>query len=201
MTAWAKDQGTMGTMIQLLGDPRREFTDSLGLVLDDEKAMSVLGNPRCKRFSMFVDDGVVKSLTVAEGDVPAEDTFVEKMVGNVKGASAFGGGPPALAGTRSAAMKSASLGAGWQPGLNPGQVQPSISQPLGGYKVAPRLVPNVARPGANMRFGGVRLSEETSPNDPSTLAVLLISFVVGASVTFAMFRFRRSASKEPLLVA
>lgn len=34
--------------------------------------MSVLGNTRCKRFALFVDDGVVKGVEVSEGpDDPA----------------------------------------------------------------------------------------------------------------------------------
>lgn len=36
--------------------------------------MSVLGNPRCKRFAMIVDDGIVKAVEVSEAeDDPAGD--------------------------------------------------------------------------------------------------------------------------------
>jgi len=89
MKAWAKDQGVDGSIITFLGDPRSELTEELGLTLDHPGPMSVLGNPRCKRFSMLIEDGVVKTLNVAaaEGD-PAGDTdpsvsLVEKMLGDL----------------------------------------------------------------------------------------------------------------------
>lgn len=86
MDAWAKDQGVAGSMLTFLGDPRSELTNSLGLVLDHSGPMSVLGNPRCKRFSMLIDDGVIKTINVAEKpDDPAGDSdpsvsLVEKMI-------------------------------------------------------------------------------------------------------------------------
>mmetsp|Transcript_41852 Transcript_41852/g.96019 ORF Transcript_41852/g.96019 Transcript_41852/m.96019 type:complete len:90 (+) Transcript_41852:375-644(+) len=86
MTGWAKDQGIAGSMITFLGDPRSELTKALGLVMDDAGPMSVLGNTRCKRHSILVDDGTIKTLNVAayEGD-PAGDnnptvSLVEKML-------------------------------------------------------------------------------------------------------------------------
>jgi len=48
--------------------------------------MSVLGNPRSKRFSMLVDNGIIKTINVAEAeDDPAGDSnpsasLVEKML-------------------------------------------------------------------------------------------------------------------------
>lgn len=86
MTAWAKDQGTENTMISLLGDPRSEFTNALGLVLDHPGPMAVLGNPRCKRFSMLVNDCTIKTLNVAAsdddpaGDGAPEVSMAEKML-------------------------------------------------------------------------------------------------------------------------
>mmetsp|Transcript_68654 Transcript_68654/g.204297 ORF Transcript_68654/g.204297 Transcript_68654/m.204297 type:complete len:90 (-) Transcript_68654:284-553(-) len=86
MTAWAQDQGVDGSIITFLGDPRSELTKALDLVLDHPGPMSVLGNPRCKRFSMFIDDGVIKTVNVAAyDDDPAGDdnptvTLVEKML-------------------------------------------------------------------------------------------------------------------------
>mmetsp|Transcript_31857 Transcript_31857/g.101450 ORF Transcript_31857/g.101450 Transcript_31857/m.101450 type:complete len:90 (+) Transcript_31857:576-845(+) len=86
MTAWAKDQGVEGSIITFLGDPRSELTKALDLVLDHPGPMSVLGNPRCKRFSMLIDDGVIKTVNVAAAeDDPAGDdnptvTLVEKML-------------------------------------------------------------------------------------------------------------------------
>jgi len=86
MTAWAKDQGVEDSIITFLGDPRSELTQALGLVLDHPGPMSVLGNRRSKRFSMFIDDGVIKTINVAASpDDPAGDdnptvSLVEKML-------------------------------------------------------------------------------------------------------------------------
>jgi len=90
MNAWAKDQGVGGSIIKFLGDPRSEVTEALGLVLNDPGPMSKLGNPRCKRFSMFIDDGVVKSVNVCTNpDDPAGDddpsvTLVENMIEDLR---------------------------------------------------------------------------------------------------------------------
>lgn len=90
MTAWAKDQGVEGSCLKFLADPRSEFTKSLDLVLDHPGPMSVLGNPRCKRFSMLVEDGVVKTINVAaaENDPAGDDnptvSLVEKMLEDIK---------------------------------------------------------------------------------------------------------------------
>lgn len=89
MTAWAKDQKVEGSIITFLGDTRSELTQALGLVLDHPGPMGVLGNPRCKRFSMLVDDGIIKTINVAEADGdPAGDdkptcSLVEKMLGDL----------------------------------------------------------------------------------------------------------------------
>lgn len=87
MTGWSKEMKCdKGTLITMYGDPRSELTEALGLVLDHPGPMSVLGNPRCKRFSMLIDDGVIKSVNVAEGpDDPAGDSkpdvsLVDKML-------------------------------------------------------------------------------------------------------------------------
>merc|ERR1712039_1143852 len=86
MTAWAKDQGIEGSLITFLADTRRELTDALGLVLDAPPVMEKLGNPRCKRFSMLIEDGVIKTVNVAayEDDPAGDDrpdvTLAEKML-------------------------------------------------------------------------------------------------------------------------
>lgn len=90
MKAWASDQGCdKGGLVTMMGDPRSELTEALGMVLDHPGPVSVLGAPRCKRFSMFIDDGIVKTINVAEGpDDPAGDskpdeTLVEKMLEDI----------------------------------------------------------------------------------------------------------------------
>lgn len=87
MTAWAKDQGVAGSdLIHMLGDPASELTEALGLVLNHEGPMGVLGNPRCKRFSALIDNGTIKTLNVAAyDDDPAGDarptvSCVEQML-------------------------------------------------------------------------------------------------------------------------
>lgn len=86
MKGWAADQGIEDTMIKFLADTRSELTQALGVVMDHPGPMSVLGNKRCKRFSMLIDNGVIKTFNVAEGpDDPAGDddpsvSLVENML-------------------------------------------------------------------------------------------------------------------------
>lgn len=86
MDGWAKSQGVDGSIMTFLGDPRSELTKALGVVLDHAGPMSVLGNPRCQRFSMIIDDGIIKTINVAASeDDPAGDndpsvSLVEKML-------------------------------------------------------------------------------------------------------------------------
>jgi len=80
MEGWAKDQKVEGSMITFLADTRSELTKALDLVLDAEPAMAVLGNPRCKRFAIVVENGKITGMTVAGGDVPDDATFVEAML-------------------------------------------------------------------------------------------------------------------------
>lgn len=90
MDAWAKDQGVGGSIIKFLGDPGSEVTQSLGLVLNDAGPMEVFRTPRSKRFSMLIDDGVIKSINVAcTPDDPAGDdhptvSLVEKMIDDLR---------------------------------------------------------------------------------------------------------------------
>ena len=62
MTAWGKDQRTEGK-VTMLADGSGDFVRALGLELDLTKAG--LG-VRSKRYSMLVDNGVVKSLNIEE---------------------------------------------------------------------------------------------------------------------------------------
>ncbi len=60
MGAWAKDQ-KVGDKVHMLADGSADYTRALGLELDlTGRGMGV----RCQRFSMLVDDGVVKVLNV-----------------------------------------------------------------------------------------------------------------------------------------
>jgi len=60
MDAWARDQKAYGK-IRFIADGSGEYTKKLGLDLDlNARGLGL----RCQRFSMVVDDGVVKSLNV-----------------------------------------------------------------------------------------------------------------------------------------
>ncbi|XP_068187473.1 peroxiredoxin-5, mitochondrial [Antennarius striatus] len=63
MAAWGKEQGADGK-VRMLADPTGAFTKAVDLLLDSDKIVQVLGNKRSKRYSMLVDNGVVKKLNV-----------------------------------------------------------------------------------------------------------------------------------------
>jgi peroxiredoxin len=62
MGAWAKDQGVAGKVI-LLADGSGDFTRAVGLEMDASKFGMGM---RSKRYTMIVDDGVVKKLDVEQ---------------------------------------------------------------------------------------------------------------------------------------
>jgi peroxiredoxin (alkyl hydroperoxide reductase subunit C) len=75
MGAWGKDQN-VGDKVTLVADGSAQFTKAAGLELDlIERGLGL----RCQRFSMVVDDGVVKSLNI---DPPGtfEATSAEKIL-------------------------------------------------------------------------------------------------------------------------
>lgn len=78
MGAWARDQHT-GDKIRMLGDGSAAFTKALGLELDlTARGMGM----RCQRFSMIVDNGVVKALNIeAPGkfEVSDGDTILKQL--------------------------------------------------------------------------------------------------------------------------
>jgi glutaredoxin/glutathione-dependent peroxiredoxin len=62
MGAWAKDQKTDGK-VHMLADGNGDFTRALGLEFDASKFGM---GKRSQRYSMIVDDGVVKSINVEQ---------------------------------------------------------------------------------------------------------------------------------------
>ena len=60
MGAWARDQKTDGK-VRMMGDGSAAYTKALGL--ENDLTARGLG-VRCQRFSMLVDDGVVKTLNI-----------------------------------------------------------------------------------------------------------------------------------------
>jgi glutaredoxin/glutathione-dependent peroxiredoxin len=78
MAAWGRDQKALGKL-RLLGDGSAEFTKKLGLEADLTGGGMGL---RMRRFSMLVDDGVVKQLNVeAPGkfEVSDADTMLRQL--------------------------------------------------------------------------------------------------------------------------
>jgi peroxiredoxin len=68
MDVWAKETGGKGTLT-FLSDGNAEFAKSIGLDVD----LSVAGlGVRCRRFSMLVEDGVVKQINIEEAPGKAE---------------------------------------------------------------------------------------------------------------------------------
>lgn len=86
MDGWKQSLGVAGSFMTFMGDPHRELTDELGMVMDHEGPVGVLGNARSKRFTMLVEDGVIKTVNVAEaegdpsGDGDPSASLVEKML-------------------------------------------------------------------------------------------------------------------------
>ena len=75
MGAWARDQKSVGKL-RMMGDGSGAYTKALGLEFDlTAKGLGV----RCQRFSMVVDDGVVKSLNI-EGPGKYEVSDGETML-------------------------------------------------------------------------------------------------------------------------
>jgi peroxiredoxin len=78
MGAWGRDQHATGK-VRMMADGSADYTKQLGLELDlTARGMGV----RCQRFSMFVDNGVVKSLNI-EGPGKYEVSDAETMLRQV----------------------------------------------------------------------------------------------------------------------
>ena len=76
MDAWATDQGVDQThgLLKMMGDPSGALTRALGMTLNHPGPMSKLGYERCKRFAMYVVDGVIK---VLKDDLRAKKKHLE----------------------------------------------------------------------------------------------------------------------------
>jgi len=78
MGAWGRDQHSTGK-VRMMADGSADYTKKLGLELDlTARGMGV----RCQRFSMLVEDGVVKSLNV-EAPGKFEVSSAEAMLGKL----------------------------------------------------------------------------------------------------------------------
>ncbi|HEY0053636.1 MAG TPA: peroxiredoxin [Caulobacteraceae bacterium] len=78
MGAWQKDQGVENE-IEFLADGNGDFTRAIGLTMDGSKFGM---GERSQRYSMVVEDGVVKSLNVEQGGefrVSSADYMLETL--------------------------------------------------------------------------------------------------------------------------
>jgi len=84
MGAWGREQGAKGK-VRMMGDGSGQYTKALGLELDlVARGLGV----RCARFSMLVDDGVVKVLNLEEPG-KYEVSGAEKMLEQVEKGTYF----------------------------------------------------------------------------------------------------------------
>lgn len=91
MMAWAEDQGVKEDgMVTLMGDPYGQLTEALDMEMTHSGPKSVGIINRCKRFALYLENGVVKIVRVAEAeDDPAGDdrpdiTLANAMVDAIK---------------------------------------------------------------------------------------------------------------------
>ena len=87
MNAWSEDQKVpQNGIITLMGDPYSEMTSKLQMELEHAGPKEKGLINRCKRHALYVDDGVVKIVRIAEreddpaGDDFPDDTLAEAMV-------------------------------------------------------------------------------------------------------------------------
>ncbi|XP_015524642.1 peroxiredoxin-5, mitochondrial [Neodiprion pinetum] len=74
MAAWGKEQGASGK-VRMLADPTGAFTDALELSIE----LPVLGGKRSKRYSMVVEDGVVKELNVEPDNTGLSCSLADRL--------------------------------------------------------------------------------------------------------------------------
>ncbi|WP_420103633.1 peroxiredoxin [Bosea sp. (in: a-proteobacteria)] len=79
LDAWAKATGAAGTL-EFLSDGNGDFAKAIGLSMDGTGfGMGI----RSQRYSMLVDDGVVKSLNVEDAPGKADASGAETMLGQL----------------------------------------------------------------------------------------------------------------------
>mmetsp|Transcript_21578 Transcript_21578/g.60066 ORF Transcript_21578/g.60066 Transcript_21578/m.60066 type:complete len:94 (-) Transcript_21578:621-902(-) len=86
MQAWAKDQKTGLSMVQLMGDPAGDLTKALDMEMTHPGPMEKGLYGRCKRSAVYAVNGTIKAVHISEGpDDPAGDgdpshTLAEAML-------------------------------------------------------------------------------------------------------------------------
>mmetsp|Transcript_16105 Transcript_16105/g.24516 ORF Transcript_16105/g.24516 Transcript_16105/m.24516 type:complete len:102 (+) Transcript_16105:312-617(+) len=79
MEGWKQDQGVdEDSLLSFMADPYSQVTRALDMELTHEGPRGVGLINRCKRFALYVEDGEVKVVRIAEAeDDPAGDDFPE----------------------------------------------------------------------------------------------------------------------------
>jgi glutaredoxin-related protein len=89
MMAWGKDQCVEGSLVTMMADTQGALTKALGVSMTHPGPIGVLGEPRCQRHAIYVEDGIIKAFEVsASPDDPAGDdnpeaTCVDNMLSHV----------------------------------------------------------------------------------------------------------------------
>ena len=79
MKAWGENQN-VGTKILMVGDPFLKFTKGIGAEVD--KSAKGLGI-RSNRYTMFVDDGIVKKIEVEKETASCQLTAAESFLNTI----------------------------------------------------------------------------------------------------------------------
>lgn len=89
MMAWGKNQRCEETLLTMMGDPSGAYTQAVGMSMTDPGPIGLLGGPRCKRHAMYVDNGIVKAVEIAEspddpaGDAKPDVTLCDNMLKHI----------------------------------------------------------------------------------------------------------------------
>lgn len=95
MEAWAKDQKTGLSLLQLMGDPKGDLTKALDMELTHPGPTEGKGLwGRCKRHAIYAVNGEIKAVHIAEaeddpaGDAHPEHTLADTMLEAIKAVKA-----------------------------------------------------------------------------------------------------------------
>jgi len=97
MEAWAKDQKTGLSLLQLMGDPKGELTKALDLEITHPDVLDAGIIGRCKRHAIYAVNGEIKAMNVAEaeddpaGDKNPESTLADAMLEAIRAVKAAEG--------------------------------------------------------------------------------------------------------------
>jgi len=84
--AWGKNQCLEGSIITTMADTQGALTKALGVTMTHPGPCGKLGQPRCQRHAIYVEDGVIKAFEVAAyeddpaGDSKPDVSLVENML-------------------------------------------------------------------------------------------------------------------------